>query len=413
MAPKSDKPRREHKYEYSPVTFSIETKGDIATPLIRRGTPLPSKRNQVFSTAKDNQQSVEINILLGERPLAKHNISIGKCLLKDIAPAKSGQPEIRVTFDVNKSCDLKVQALDTKSGRTIDAAFQSSQIKFTNALVQKLVSDAQQNEVRDDAELAIAEANLQVQADQDKNTVTPRTRKMEQLMAALGTALMEGAPLIEKTRELRFFLADDSTPSLPYGGFGDIFQTFFPSMSPVKQTKPFTQQSASQSQLHKPKESATPVSTPQTHTTALIQNFLEQVSPDLETKRSGAWQALESATQDGPAQAAYSMRELLSQLLDTLAPEADIQKAPWYKKPQKDPPVTRAMRIRYAMTGTSDVESESTLSLTNGMCEAVNSMYSKLSAQTHSQTRLKISEVRMYLNACEAIIGLIATVHKP
>lgn len=415
MGPKGEKPTAEYKYEYSPVTFSIETKGGITTPLIRRGTPLPSKRNQVFSTATDNQQSVEINILLGERPLAKYNISIGKCLLKNIAPAKSGEPQIRLTFDVNKSCDVKVEALDTKSGERIEATFESSQIKLTDALVTKLISDARTNKIRDNAELTIAEADLRVQADQLNNSVTSTTTKIEQLIAVLGTALMENDPVVEKTRQLRNLLESYSAASSPYGSgdFGSIFETFFPPTSSVKRTKPFTEQPVSQSQVQKPKESTTPVSTPLTHTTALIQSFLEQISPDLEIKRSGAWQALESGTQDGPAQATHSMREVLRQLLDNLAPEAAIQKAPWYKKPPKDPPVTRAMRIRYTITGTSDVESESTLSLINGMSEAVNSMYSKLSAESHSETRLKVSTVRMYLNACEALIGLIAIERRP
>ena len=411
MEPKPEKPQPGHKYEYSPLTFSIETKGGIATPFIRRGTPLPSKRNQVYSTASDNQQSVEVNILIGERPLAKYNISIGKCLLQNIPPAKLGEPRIRVTFDVNTLCDVKVDALNTESGARIEAKFERSQIKLTDALVIELISDAKTNRIRDNAELTIAEADLRVQADQHNNMVTSTTTKIEQLIAVLGTALMENTPLATKTLQLRDLLQSYSAASSPYGsaGFGNIFESFFPPTSSVKRTKPFTEQPVSQSQVQRPKESTKPVSIPSTHTTVLIQSFLEQISPDLEIKRSGAWQALEGGTQDGPAQAAYSMREVLRQLLDNLAPEADIQKAPWYKKPQKDPPVTRAMRIRYAITGTSDLESESTLSFINGMSEAVNSMYAKLSAETHGDKKPKISNTRMYLNACESLIGLIAT----
>jgi len=85
MEQKGKKPIAKHEYEYSPVTLSIQTAGSISTPLIRRGTPLPYDTTQVFSTAADNQESIEINILLGERPLAKYNISIGKCLLNVLA----------------------------------------------------------------------------------------------------------------------------------------------------------------------------------------------------------------------------------------------------------------------------------------------------------------------------------------
>ena len=107
------------------------------------------------------------------------------------------------------------------------------------------------------------------------------------------------------------------------------------------------------------------------------------------------------------------MREVLRQLLDNLAPASEVEKAPWYKKPKDGAPVTRTMRIQYALSGSSEIESESTLSLINGIAEAVKSMYAKLSAESHSDKRLKVSSVRMYLNACESLIGLIATERKP
>jgi len=410
MEPKHKNPPA--KYDYSPVTFSMETAGGISTPLIRRGTPLPSNRTLVFSTLTDNQKAVETHILLGERPLSKYNISIGRYLLDKIAPAKAGESEIRVIVDVDKLCNVKVETLDTKSGERVEAKFSRSKIKLTDALVDKLISDAQTNKTRDDAELTIAQANLRVQQDQRNNKVTSTTTQIEQQISELGIALMEDSRYVyEKTQRLKKLLQSSSTFNLD--SYSSIFDSLFSPKSSVKQENHITKQPVSQSQAQKPKESSTPVSTPLTHTTALIQSFLEQISQDLESKRSGAWQALESGTQDGPAQATHSMREVLRQILDNLAPTADVQKAPWYKKLKEGPPVTRAMKIRYAITGTSDVESESTLSLINGMSDAVNSMYAKLSAESHSGTRLKISTVRMYLNACEALIGLIATERRP
>ena len=103
------------------------------------------------------------------------------------------------------------------------------------------------------------------------------------------------------------------------------------------------------------------------------------------------------------------MREVLRQLLDKLAPVSQIQASPWYQKPKEGPPVTRAMRIRYTLAGPSPLPSESTLTFINGMAAAIDAMYAKLSAETHSGKKPKISTTRMYLNACEALIGLIAT----
>ena len=75
------------QFDFLPLTVSIEPLGGISTPLILRGTPLPAKRSQTFSTAVDNQKSVEIKVLLGERPLANKNMPVSSCMLKNIPPA--------------------------------------------------------------------------------------------------------------------------------------------------------------------------------------------------------------------------------------------------------------------------------------------------------------------------------------
>ena len=261
----------------------------------------------------------------------------------------------------------------------------------------------------------MAEAELRVQKDQKNDIITSTTKKIEQLISELGIALMEDEFFIDaKTQTLRKLLdrSSDASTNLGYGDFGSVFESLFPTTPSVKQRKPPSVQTTSQSQEQKSKESNIPANTPSTHITALVQGFLEQISPDLEIKRSGAWQALDSGTQDGPSQAVHSMREVLRQMLDILAPATKIQEASWYKKPKDGPLVTRSMKIRYALTGTANVKSESTLSLINGMAETINSMYAKLSAESHSNTRSKISSVRMYLNACESLIGLIVTERK-
>jgi len=374
---------------------------------------LPTKRSQVFSTASDNQESVEINVLLGERPFSKNNTSIGRCQLNGVAPAPSGVPQIRVTFEVDTSCNVKVEASETKSGKRIEIKFEKAQVILTDELIQDFLLDARTNKQKDDAQLTIAEAELRVQSDQLKDTVTSTTKKIDELISKLGIALMDGdlTEIVRHTHELRNLLETSKNIALPYnfGGFDNIFGLFPSTPSSIKQKNSSTRPPVSQS--HERKESM-PVQTQSTHITALIQNFLEKINPDLEIKRSGAWQVLESGTQDGPSQATHSMREVIRQLLDNIAPESQIIKASWYRRPRDGAPITRAMRIRYAITGTADVESESTLSLINGMAEAVNSMYAKLSAESHSDKRLKASTVRMYLNACESLIGLIATERK-
>ncbi len=103
--------------DVTPLTLGIETLGGVATPLIERNTTIPTKQTQIFSTAADNQSSVEINVLQGERPMAKDNKSLGKFILSGIPPAPRGVPQIEVTFDIDANGILNVSAKDKATGR--------------------------------------------------------------------------------------------------------------------------------------------------------------------------------------------------------------------------------------------------------------------------------------------------------
>jgi len=100
-----------------PLTLGIETMGGVATPLITRNTTIPTSKTQVFSTASDNQPSVEINVLQGERPMASDNRQLGKFVLDGILPAPRGIPQVEVTFDVDANGILNVKARDKGTGK--------------------------------------------------------------------------------------------------------------------------------------------------------------------------------------------------------------------------------------------------------------------------------------------------------
>jgi molecular chaperone DnaK len=104
--------------DVTPLTLSIETLGNVATPQIERNTTIPTRKSQVFSTASDNQTQVEIHVLQGERPMAIDNKSLGKFILDGIPPAPRGIPQIEVTFDIDANGILKVTAQDKASGRS-------------------------------------------------------------------------------------------------------------------------------------------------------------------------------------------------------------------------------------------------------------------------------------------------------
>ncbi|HZT08441.1 MAG TPA: molecular chaperone DnaK [Chloroflexota bacterium] len=103
--------------DVTPLTLGIETLGGVMTPLIPRNTTVPTAKSQVFSTAADNQTSVEIHVLQGERPMAHDNKSIGRFILDGILPAPRGLPQIEVTFDIDANGILSVSAKDKATGR--------------------------------------------------------------------------------------------------------------------------------------------------------------------------------------------------------------------------------------------------------------------------------------------------------
>jgi molecular chaperone DnaK len=128
--------------DVTPLSLGIETKGGIMTKLIERNTTIPTRRTEVFTTADDNQPSVEINVLQGERDMAAYNKSIGKFTLGDIMPAPRGVPQIEVTFDIDANGIVNVSARDraTNKEAKITIAGQSTLSKDD---IEQMVKDAE------------------------------------------------------------------------------------------------------------------------------------------------------------------------------------------------------------------------------------------------------------------------------
>jgi len=134
--------------DVTPLTLGLETLGSVRTALIERNTTVPTSKSQVFSTAADNQPSVEINVLQGERQMATDNKSLGRFILDGIPPAARGIPQVEVTFDIDANGILNVKAKDKATGKE-----QSIRIEASSGLseeeIEKMKKDAKEHAEED------------------------------------------------------------------------------------------------------------------------------------------------------------------------------------------------------------------------------------------------------------------------
>ena len=129
--------------DVTPLTLGIETLGGVATPLIERNTTIPARKSQIFSTAADNQTSVEIHVVQGERQMAADNKTLGRFTLSGIAPAPRGIPQIEVAFDIDANGIVKVSATDKATGKEPNITITAS-TNLSDAEIDKAVKEAEQ-----------------------------------------------------------------------------------------------------------------------------------------------------------------------------------------------------------------------------------------------------------------------------
>ncbi len=179
--------------DVTPLTLSIETMGGIATHLIERNTTIPTNKSQIFSTAQDNQDAVDINIVQGEREFARDNKSLGRFRLDGIAPARRGVPQIEVTFDIDANGIVNVSAKDLGTGReqhiTITSGTSLSDEDIDRAVKEAAEYEAQDKkrkeaiEVRNDADAMVFQTERALSDVGDKLSATDKTKVEADLKA--------------------------------------------------------------------------------------------------------------------------------------------------------------------------------------------------------------------------------------
>ena len=184
--------------DVTPLSLSIETMGGVATRLIERNTTIPTKKSQIFSTAQDNQDAVDINICQGERQFARDNKSLGRFRLDGIAPARRGVPQIEVTFDIDANGIVNVSAKDLGTGReqhiTITAGSNMSDDDIEKAIKDAAEYEAQDKkrkeavEARNDADAMVFQTEKALQDVGDKLPTEDKT-KVEADLSALKSLL--------------------------------------------------------------------------------------------------------------------------------------------------------------------------------------------------------------------------------
>ena len=192
--------------DVTPLSLGIETMGGVCTRLIERNTTIPAKKSQIFSTAADNQTSVEVNVLQGEREMAAANKSLGRFHLDGIAPARRGVPQIEVTFDIDANGIVNVSAKDLGTGTEQHITITSS-TNMSKEDIEKAVKEAEQ--------YAAEDAKIK-EAVEVRNAGDQMVYQAEKALGEMGDKLPESekAPVQAAVEKLKETLKGDDTAAI-------------------------------------------------------------------------------------------------------------------------------------------------------------------------------------------------------
>jgi len=224
--------------DVTPLSLGIETKGGVMTTLIERNTTIPTRRSEIFSTADDNQPSVEVHVLQGEREIAQYNKTLGKFQLVDLPPAPRGVPQIEVVFDIDANGIVHVSATDKGTGKEQSITI-TGQSSLSEQDIERMVADAEAHAAEDKRRVGEAEARNHADSAlyQAEKVLADNTEADAEASEALETAVKDLSEALEAgrsgeltdlteavnraTQEFTQHLYDNASSTTSYGSTAD------------------------------------------------------------------------------------------------------------------------------------------------------------------------------------------------
>jgi molecular chaperone DnaK len=182
VSPSSSGRVQSSHYDFLPLTLGVETQGGLSTPLVLRGTPLPVTRSETFTTASDNQKSVEITILLGESPVAAKNIRLRRLIFNHLPPENQGTINIRLQFTIHQNGRIELDAKELNTGASINTEDRTIQIKLTKEEISARLSQAEQDQEEDES---------YVKAIESRNKARSLIKRAENILRSSSTILAD------------------------------------------------------------------------------------------------------------------------------------------------------------------------------------------------------------------------------